>query len=76
MGGMYAAHFAQAGFDVQLVARGERAARLRELGLTVNGTPLSATVADVDHPESLWPADLVIFAVKEFYSCLKLPTFS
>lgn len=65
MGGMYAAHFAQAGFDVDLVARGERAQRLRAPGLTVNGTPLSATVADVDRPESLSPADLVVFAVKD-----------
>ena len=29
MGGMYAAHFARAGFEVELVARGERAERLR-----------------------------------------------
>ena len=64
MGAMYAAHFAQTGFDVALVARGERADRLRA-GLTVNGTPLVAEVIDVDLGAPHEPADLIIFAVKD-----------
>jgi 2-dehydropantoate 2-reductase len=62
MGGMYAAHFAKAGFDVRFVARGERAARLREAALVVNGEPVDAGVADA--PED-WAADLLLFAVKD-----------
>lgn len=64
MGGMYASHFAPAGFDIDLIARGERAERLRA-GLTVNGTPLMASVIDVDSDRPVQPADLVIFAVKD-----------
>lgn len=64
MGGMYASHFAQTGFDVDLVARGERAERLRA-GLTVNGTPMVASVIDIDSDQPATPADLVIFAVKD-----------
>ena len=64
MGGMYASHFAPAGFDIDLIARGERAERLRA-GLTVNGTPLVASVIDVDSDRPVQPADLVIFAVKD-----------
>ena len=76
MGGMYAAHFAQSGFDVRFVASGERAERLRQAGLTVNGEPLRAGVVDPADPASAadsadpadprdWTADLVIFAVKD-----------
>lgn len=62
MGGMYAAHFAAGGFDVGFVARGARAERLRG-GLTVNGTLLRADVID---PDAATPADLALFAVKDF----------
>ncbi|MEQ6896128.1 2-dehydropantoate 2-reductase [Microbacterium sp. KR10-403] len=64
MGGMYAAHFAKAGFDVRFVARGERAARLRDAQLVVNGEPVHADVIDADAPED-WAADLLLFAVKD-----------
>jgi len=64
MGGMYAAHFAASGFDVGFVARGERAERLRRRPLTVNGTPLVASVIDPD-AEGVRPADLVLVAVKD-----------
>lgn len=64
MGGMYAAHFARAGFEVELVARGERAERLRA-GLTVNAEPLVASVIDIDQVQDAEPADLLIFAVKD-----------
>ncbi len=63
MGAMYAEHFAGAGFDVALVARGERAQRLSE-GVTVNGVALDATVIDADRGGHR-TADLVIFAVKD-----------
>lgn len=62
MGGMYAAHFAAAGFDVGFVARGERAARLRNPGITANGTHVAASVFD---ETATTPADLVIVAVKD-----------
>ena len=54
MGGMYAAHFARAGFEVELVARGERAERLRA-GLTVNAEPLVASVIDIDQVQDAEP---------------------
>ncbi|WP_432559506.1 ketopantoate reductase family protein [Granulicoccus sp. GXG6511] len=63
MGAMYAAHFARAGFPVRLVARGDRAARLADAGLTVNGEPLTAAVVDTAVGEHA-PADLVLVAVK------------
>lgn len=65
MGGMYAAHFARAGFDVRLVARGDRARRLRVRGLTVNGERFALPVIDADAPPPDWTADLALFAVKD-----------
>lgn len=64
MGAMYADHFARTGFDVRLLAQGERARRLRTVGLTVNGSPLDVAVLDTDDPAG-WTADLAIFAVKD-----------
>lgn len=64
MGAMYAAHFAATGFDVAFVARGDRGARLRAHPLTVNGTPLVASVVDPD-AEGVRPVDLVLVAVKD-----------
>ncbi|HHV20074.1 MAG TPA: 2-dehydropantoate 2-reductase [Propionibacterium sp.] len=63
MGAMYAAHFARAGFSVRIVAKGERARRLAEAGLTVNGEPVAAHVVDTDGGDHA-PADLVLVAVK------------
>jgi 2-dehydropantoate 2-reductase len=63
MGGMYAAHFARAGFDTRFVAAGERAKRLQAQGLVVNGERIDAGVVDADAPGG-WVADLVIVAVK------------
>lgn len=65
MGAMYAAHFAAAGFDVALVARGERARRLRAEPPVVNGIPLRADVVDLDAPAGAGVADLVLVAVKD-----------
>lgn len=63
LGAMYAAHLADSGVPVVLVATGERAQRLRTTGLTVNGARLDVPVldpADGDHD----PLDLVLVAVK------------
>lgn len=64
MGAMYAAHFAKAGMPVRLIARGERAQRLRRDGLIVNGEELALEVIDADVASNLAPADLVLVAVK------------
>lgn len=64
MGAMYAWHFVAAGIDTRLVARGERADRLRSPGLTVNGQPLRAEVVDPFAGEDPRSADLVLVAVK------------
>lgn len=63
MGGMYAAHFVEAGFTTHLVATGERAERLRREPLSVNGTPLLAQVLDPGSRQTP-PVDLVLLAVK------------
>lgn len=63
MGAMYAAHFVEGGLRTVVVASGERAERLRTHGLTVNGTPLAADVADPARDE-LPPVDLTVIAVK------------
>ena len=65
MGGLYASHFAAHGsFDVQFVAAGGRAMRLRDDGLRVNGAWLDFTVADPGAPAPAASADLVLVAVK------------
>ena len=46
MGAMYADHFSRAGIRTLLVARGERAARLRTQPIRVNGHTLDAEVVD------------------------------
>ncbi len=66
MGGLYAWHFARAGFPVTLVARGERARRLAAQGVLVNGEPLVASVFDAEAVGGggAEPVDLVLVAVK------------
>ena len=62
---MYADHASRAGIRTLLAAHGERARRLREHPITVNGERLAAEV--IDPLEGLGPvpaADLVIVAVK------------
>lgn len=63
MGGMYAAHFAAAGLATTLVARGDRAARLRREGLVVNGTRVDTAVFDADR-DAPPPVGLALLAVK------------
>jgi len=73
MGAVYASRFLQAeGTRVAFLARGERAARLRAEGVTVNRTRLDVPVIDAAAPPgcpSIHPAiraaDLVIVALKD-----------
>lgn len=65
MGGMYADHFVEGGVETALVASGERAERLRAVGITVNGTALRASVLDPAR-DGHSPVDLVLVAVKHY----------
>lgn len=66
MGGMYAAHFADGGFEVSLVASGARAERLRAAPLVVNGRPYHLPVVGPDNTRLTGgPAHLVLVAVKD-----------
>ena len=49
MGGMYAAHFARAGFEVELVARGERAERQLACGMALADASAASGFADQSH---------------------------
>lgn len=67
MGAMYAEHFSRSGIRTLLLARGERADRLRAEPVTVNGRPLEAEVVDPLEPDPAsapLTADLVLVAVK------------
>lgn len=68
MGAMYADHFTRAGIRTLLLAHGERAARLREHPITVNGRRLDAEVLDPLEPSRQAAAvptvALVLVAVK------------
>jgi 2-dehydropantoate 2-reductase len=68
IGGTLAAHLAEAGSRVSLVARGAQLAALRERGLTLlrpGVPPVNLhTPAVSDHPRDLGPQDLVLVTVK------------
>ena len=64
MGAMYAAHLVDGGVETIIVASGERAERLRTAGVSVNGTPLTASVVE-PRRDSHDPVDLVLVAVKD-----------
>lgn len=65
MGAMYADHFSRNGFRTLLLARGERAERLRRQPVSVNGVALEVEVVDPSQPAAARPtADLVVVAVK------------
>lgn len=64
MGAMYAVHVAEAGFDVSLVATGERARRLARDGIRVNGRHWTFPVTDPTSSTQPAPVDLVLVAVK------------
>lgn len=65
LGALYAGRMIDAGLSVALLARGERAARLRRDGVLVNGRRYDPPVLDPDAPNR--PADLVIVAVKAYH---------
>ena len=76
MGAVYAARFARApDLGVAFLARGERAARLRAEGVTVNGSRLDMPVVDAGAPTPA-PADLVIVALKDHALAEALPDLS
>ncbi len=62
MGAVFASRFLEAGFTTSVIARGERAERLRRTGLIVNGQTFPAMVIDPD--EAAEPMDLILVAVK------------
>jgi len=65
LGSILAAHLVRAGHDVTLVARGERAARVRQNGLALSGlTTLETPCAVVTEPRELRSADTLIVATK------------
>jgi 2-dehydropantoate 2-reductase len=72
MGAAYAAMFTDAGgFDVSLVARGERYERLKQEGLNVNGKHYDLAVV---HPDRVGqPADLILVALKHHHLAGVLP---
>ena len=65
MGAMYADHLHRAGLRTLLVARGDRAERLRREPVRVNGEPLDLDVVDPLADHTAPPtADLVIVAAR------------
>jgi 2-dehydropantoate 2-reductase len=65
MGAMYAARFHDKGFDVTVVAEGERAERLRRDGFYLNDKHYMPVVITPDDDHN--PADLVIVALKQHH---------
>lgn len=67
LGSIIAAHLAEAGEEVSLIARGERAALLAEHGIGVIGHATFRTACNiVTDPSSITSADVVIVAVKTY----------
>ncbi|MCH7737552.1 MAG: 2-dehydropantoate 2-reductase [Chloroflexi bacterium] len=65
LGSILAGHLARAGEDVTLVARGERAAYLKERGITVTGlAEFNVPCAVMTDPSKITEADVLIVAVK------------
>jgi 2-dehydropantoate 2-reductase len=65
MGAVFASRFLEAGFATCLIARDERAERLRRTGITVNGQTLPVPVIDPAAPTE--PVDLILVAVKHHH---------
>jgi 2-dehydropantoate 2-reductase len=67
LGSIYAAYLARAGYNVSLVARGERAAALERHGIEVVGQETFTTRCEiVTRPEALKQADVLILAIKTY----------
>ncbi|MBL6965307.1 MAG: 2-dehydropantoate 2-reductase [Anaerolineales bacterium] len=70
LGMLYATKFHAADFDVELVASGERAVRLRQGGIIVNGARYDFPVTT---PEIAAPSDLIIVALKHHHMPAAVP---
>jgi 2-dehydropantoate 2-reductase len=67
LGSVLAAHLARAGQDVSLIARGERAARLAESGVRVQGlAEFTAKVPIVELPAELGACDAFVLTAKTY----------
>ena len=67
LGSVLAGHLVQAGEDVQLVARGERAKYLKEHGITITGlVDFTTPCAVVTDPKDVSEADVLIVTVKTY----------
>ncbi len=65
LGSIVASHLARAGEDVTLIARGERAAYLRQNGITVTGlSEFNVSCPIVTEPSQISEAEVLIVAVK------------
>lgn len=67
IGGYLGARFAEAGHDVQVVARGPHLAAIRDNGLRLespHGDFHARGILATEHPEEIGPVDVIIFAVK------------
>ena len=77
LGSIYAAYLARAGHEVSLVARGERAASLKEHGICVVGEGAFTVRCNiVTQPETLRKADVVILAIKTYDMAQALASLS
>src|SRR5712691_4311663 len=67
LGTVLGAHLAQAGEDVTLIARGQRAAYLQEHGATITGlVDFTVPVPVVTDPSQVHDADVLIVTVKTY----------
>lgn len=67
IGSILGAHLARAGHDVLMIARGERAARIERMGLTVRGLgEFSQSVRVLTDPTHLGSAETLIMATKTY----------
>lgn len=67
VGSILAANLARGGLDVTCVARGLRAAQLRERGLRIMGSErIGVPVRVVDNPSELREADVLVIATKSY----------
>ena len=77
LGSLYAAYLARDGHDESLLARGERAARLQEDGITVTGLgEFNANCDIVTDGQTLRHADVLIMAVKTYDTAAALAALS
>lgn len=77
LGSLLAAHLHAAGHRVTLIARGERAARLRREGVRLCGlSTLEVMVPVVTDPSQVWDCEVFINTVKTWQSAAALEPFA